>query len=94
MEASLFSILLDETTDVSHIKQASFVVCYVTSVGRYTTGQPTWCVSGPYKGLQSRIQKQNEKALYVHVHCLNSVIEESAKSSIHFVDFFLVAEEL
>lgn len=41
-----------------------------------------------YKGLQSRIHKQNEKAMYVHAHCLNLVLVESAKSSIHFVSFF------
>lgn len=47
-------------------------------------------MNGPYKGLQSRIQKQKEKALYVHchAHCLNLVLVESAKSSIHFVSFF------
>lgn len=53
-------------------------------------------MSGPYKGLQSRIQKQNEKALYVHCHAhsLNLVLVESAKSSIHFVSFFTIVEKL
>lgn len=47
-------------------------------------------MSGMYKGLQSRIRAHNEKALYVHcqAHCLNLVLVESAKSSIHFVTFF------
>lgn len=53
-------------------------------------------MSGPYKGLQSRIQKQNEKALYVHchAHCLNLVLVESTKSSIHFVSFLTIVEKL
>lgn len=29
MEASLFSILFDEATDVSHVEKASFIVRYV-----------------------------------------------------------------
>ncbi len=132
-EASIFSILLDETTDVSHIEQVCFVVRYVhdmTIKERFiqlcdvqsTTGEQLenlvmnllkenqlkvedihgQCydgaanMSGPYKGLQSRIQKQNEKALYVHCHAhsLNLVLVESAKSSIHFVSFFTIVEKL
>ena len=132
-EASQFSILLDETTDVSHIEQVSFVVQYVhnmTIKERFvqlcdvasTTGEALENVvmklleqnnlniqdvcgqgydgaanmSGCYNGLQSRIQKQNERALYVHchAHCLNLVLVESAKSNKHFVDFFTVVERL
>lgn len=132
-EASIFSIMLDETTDVSHIEQVSFVVRYVhdmTIKERFlqlsdvqsTTGEALETLvmklleenelkvedirgqgydgaanmSGRYKGLQSRIQRQNGKALYVHchAHCLNLILVESAKSSIHFVDFFTVVEKL
>ncbi|XP_030214602.1 zinc finger MYM-type protein 1-like isoform X3 [Gadus morhua] len=132
-EASQFSILLDETTDVSHIEQVSFVVRYVhnmTIKERFvqlcdvasTTGEALENVvmklleqnnlniqdvcgqgydgaanmSGRYNGLQSRIQKQNERALYVHchAHCLNLILVESAKSNKHFVDFFTVVERL
>ncbi len=40
-------------------------------------------MSGHYKGLQSRILRQNPKALYVHcqAHSLNLVLVESAKSN-------------
>ncbi len=53
-------------------------------------------MSGPFKGLQSRIQKQNEYALYVHchAHCLNLVLVERAKSSTHFASFFTIVEKL
>lgn len=53
-------------------------------------------MSGHYKGLQSRILKQNPKALYVHcqAHCLNLVLIESAKSNICFVNFFNLIEKL
>ncbi|XP_066962146.1 zinc finger MYM-type protein 1-like [Macrobrachium rosenbergii] len=46
-------------------------------------------MSGIYNGLQSRLQRQNPKALYVHchAHCLNLVLVESAKSSIQFITF-------
>ncbi len=112
-EAKIFSILLDETTDVSQSEQVSFVVrffhdmqikerfiqvCQVKS----TTGQDLEEVvmallsenglnaenirgqgydgaanmSASYKGLQARLQRQNEKALFVHchAHCLNLVL--------------------
>lgn len=44
-------------------------------------------MSGRYNGLQSRIQRLNEKALYVHchAHCLNLVLVESAKSNKFFL---------
>lgn len=43
-------------------------------------------MSGRYIGLQSRIQRQNERGLYVHchAHCLNFVLVESAKSNKRF----------
>lgn len=114
MEASLFSILLDETTVVLHIEQASFVVHYVQdmTIKEYfialcdfqtTTGKVleklvileenqlrVEDICGQGTTGQSRVQTQNEMALYVHYHvyCLNLVLMESAKSSIHFVDFF------
>ncbi len=52
-------------------------------------------MSATYKGLQARIQRQNEKALFVHchAHCLNLVLVETAKSSPHFVRFFLFGRE-
>ncbi len=92
METSLFFILLDEITDVSHIEQASFVVRYVHDMTikdhflqlcdvQSTTGEALenlvmeenhlevedmggqGCdgaanMSGHYKRLQSRIQRQ------------------------------------
>lgn len=108
-ESKIFSILLDETTDVSHTEQVSFVVRYVHNMkikerfiqvcnvhstsrdalenlvmalleendlkiedirGQGYDGAAN--MSGHYKGLQSRILKQNPKALYVHcqAHCL------------------------
>ncbi len=47
-------------------------------------------MSASYKGLHARIQRQNEKALFVHchAHCLNLVLVETAKSSPHFVCVF------
>ncbi|XP_066941006.1 zinc finger MYM-type protein 1-like [Macrobrachium rosenbergii] len=53
-------------------------------------------MSGIYNGLQSRLQRQNPKALYVHchAHCLNLVLVESAKSSIQFITFFSLVEKL
>ena len=53
-------------------------------------------MSGIYNGLQSRLHRQNPKALYVHchAHCLNLVLVESAKSSIQFVTFFSLVEKL
>lgn len=53
-------------------------------------------MSASYKGLQARIQSQNEKALYVHchAHCLNQVLVETAKSSLYFVRFFNFVERL
>lgn len=132
-EASSFSILLDESTDVSHVEQVCFVVRYVhdmTIKERFiqlcdiqsTTGEELENIvlyilkenqlkvdyicgqsydgaanmSRPYKELQSRIVQQNEKALYVHchAHCLNLVLVECAKSSIHFLNFFTVVEKL
>ncbi len=53
-------------------------------------------MSASYKGLQARIQRQNEKALFVHchAHCLNLVLVETAKSSPHFVRFFNLVERL
>lgn len=53
-------------------------------------------MSGCYKGLQSRILKQNPKALYVHcqAHCLNLVLVESAKSNMAFLSFFNIVEKL
>lgn len=132
-ESKIFSILLDETTDVSHTEQVSFVVRYVHNMkikerfiqvcnvhstsrdalenlvmvlleendlkiedirGQGYDGAAN--MSGHYKGLQSRILKQNPKALYVHcqAHCLNPVLVESAKSNICFVNFFNLVEKL
>ncbi|XP_068242282.1 zinc finger MYM-type protein 1-like [Palaemon carinicauda] len=53
-------------------------------------------MSGIYNGLQSRLQRQNSKALYIHCHAhsLNLVLVESAKSSIQFVTFFSLVEKL
>ncbi|XP_068219366.1 zinc finger MYM-type protein 1-like [Palaemon carinicauda] len=53
-------------------------------------------MSGIYNGLQSRLQRQNPKALYLHCHAhsLNLVLVESAKSSIQFVTFFSLVEKL
>lgn len=53
-------------------------------------------MSGPYKGLQSRILHLNEKGLYVlyHAHCLNLVLVEVAKVNRHFVSFFNIIEKL
>lgn len=132
-DAEIYSILLDETTDVSHKEQVSFVVRYVHEMEikeRFiqvcnvdtTTGQELENVvlsllqenglemknmrgqgydgaanmSGMYRGLQARIRTHNEKALYVHckAHCLNLVLVESAKSSVHFVTFFNLVEKL
>lgn len=101
-EASLFFVLLNETPDVSHIEQVSFVVRYVHNITvkeRFvqlcdklsTMGEALENVvmelldennlniqdiceqgydgagnmSEYYNGLQSRIQRQNKKALYV-----------------------------
>ncbi len=98
-EAKIFSILLDETTDVSHSQQVSFVVRFVHDMQikerfiqvcqvKSTTGQDLEEVvmallsenglnaenirgqgydgaanmSASYKGLQVRIQRQNEKS--------------------------------
>ncbi|XP_068205252.1 zinc finger MYM-type protein 1-like [Palaemon carinicauda] len=49
-----------------------------------------------YNGLQSRLQRQNPEALYVHFHAhsLNLVLVESAKSSTQFVSFFSLVEKL
>ncbi len=132
-ESKIFSILLDETTDVSHTEQVSFVVRYVHNMkikerfiqvrnvhstsgdalenlvmtlleendlkieniqGQGYDGSAN--MSGHYKGLQSRILRQNPKALYVHcqAHCLNLVLVESAKSNICFVSFFNLVEKL
>lgn len=132
-ESKIFSILLDETTDVSHTEQVSFVVRYVHNMkikerfiqvcnvhstsgdalenlvmtlleendlkienirGQGYDGAAN--MSGHYKGLQSRILRQNPKALYVHcqAHCLNLVLVESAKSNICFVSFFNLVEKL
>ena len=124
---------MDETTDVSHTEQDSFVVRYVydfkiknrfiqVSNVQSTTGEAlekevismlntnnlsiddmrgqgydrAANMSGIYNGLQSRLQRQNPKALYVHchAHCLNLVLVESAKSSIQFVTFFSLVEKL
>jgi len=132
-EANIYSILVDETTDVSHCEQVSFVVRYVfemdvkerflqvCNVSR-TTGEEmektvldllqsndleienmrgqgydgAANMSGQYKGLQSRILQHNAMALYVHchAHCLNLVLVESAKSSLHFITFFNLVEKL
>ncbi|XP_061909661.1 zinc finger MYM-type protein 1-like isoform X2 [Entelurus aequoreus] len=53
-------------------------------------------MSGQYKGLQTRILQHNAKALYVHchAHCLNLVLVESVKSSLHFIAFFNLVEKL
>ncbi|KAJ8395859.1 hypothetical protein AAFF_G00027420 [Aldrovandia affinis] len=53
-------------------------------------------MSGVYRGLQARIRTHNEKALYAHckTHCLNLVLVESSKSSVHFVIFFNLLEKL
>lgn len=42
-----------------------------------------------YKGLQATMQRQNEKALFVHyhAHCLNLVLVDTAKS---FCTFFKI----
>ncbi len=52
-------------------------------------------MSGHYKGLQSRILRQNPKALYVHcqAHCLNLVLVESTMSNIGFVSFINLVEK-
>lgn len=52
-------------------------------------------MSGQYKRLQVLLQ-HNSKALYVHchAHCLNLVLVESAKSSLHFITFFNLVEKL
>ena len=132
-KSKIFSILMDETTDVSHTEQVSFVVRYVHDFKikerfiqvfnvQSTTGEAlekevismlntnnlniddmrgqgydgAANMSGIYNGLQSRLQRQNPKALYVHchAHCLNLVLVESAKSSIQFVTFFSLVEKL
>ncbi|XP_068242196.1 zinc finger MYM-type protein 1-like [Palaemon carinicauda] len=126
-KSKIFSILMDETTDVSHTEQVSFVVIYVHDFKikehfiqvfnvQSTTGEAlekevismlnknnlniddmrgqgndgAANMSGIYNGLQSRLQKQNPKALHVHCHAhsLNLVSVESAKSSTHFAAFF------
>ncbi len=53
-------------------------------------------MSASYKGLQARIQRQNEEALFVHCHAhgLNLVLVETDKSSPHFVRFFNLVERL
>ncbi|XP_068235844.1 uncharacterized protein [Palaemon carinicauda] len=53
-------------------------------------------MSGIYNGLQSRLQRLNPKALYVHCHAhsLNLVLVESAKSRTQFVTFFSMVEKL
>ncbi|KAK0134978.1 Zinc finger MYM-type protein 1 [Merluccius polli] len=133
MEVKIYSILVDETTDVSHCEQVSFVVRYVSEMDvkeRFlqvcnvstTTGEEmektvldllqmndlqienmrgqgydgAANMSGQYKGLQTRILQHNAKALYVHcyAHCLNLVLVESAKSSLHFITFFNLVEKL
>lgn len=132
-KSKIFSILMDETTDVSHTEQVSFVVRYVHDFKikerfiqvfnvQSTTGEAlekevismlntnnlniddmrgqgydgAANMSGIYNGLQSRLQRQNPKALYVHCHAhsLNLVLVESAKSSIQFVTFFSLVEKL
>ncbi len=51
---------------------------------------------GQYRGLHSRILQHNDKALYVHcqAHCLNLVLVEAAKSSLHFITFFNLVQKL
>uniref|UniRef100_A0A669EY62 DUF4371 domain-containing protein n=1 Tax=Oreochromis niloticus TaxID=8128 RepID=A0A669EY62_ORENI len=132
-ECETFSIMMDETTDVSHTEQVSFVVRYVHNMEikerflqvcnvESTTGNAleklviallkennlkidnirgqgydgAANMSGRFKGLQSRIQKKNPKALYVHcqAHCLNLVLVESAKSNMCFVSFFNLIKKL
>jgi len=123
-EAKIFSILLHETTDVSHSEQVLFVVRFVHDIQinerfiqlchvKSTTGKDLeevvltlWSENGlnaenirgqgydcpfnmsaSYKGLQARIQSQNEKAPYghCHTHYLNLVLVETTNSSAHFV---------
>lgn len=132
-EANIYSVLIDETTDVSHCEQVSLVVRYVYQMEvkeRFvqvcnvskTTGEEmektvldllknnglqiqnmrgqgydgAANMSGQYRGLQSRILQHNEKALYVHcqAHCLNLVLVEAAKSSLHFITFFNLVQKL
>lgn len=122
-EANIYSVLIDETADVSHCEQVSFVVRYVYEMEvkecflqvcnvSKTTGEEmaktvldllknkgydgAANMSGQYRGLQSRILNHNNKDLYVHcqAHCLNVVLVESAKSSLHFITFFNLVEKL
>ncbi|XP_068205233.1 zinc finger MYM-type protein 1-like [Palaemon carinicauda] len=53
-------------------------------------------MNGIYDGLQSRLQRQNPKALYVHFHAhsLDLVLVKSAKSSTQFVTFISLVEKL
>ena len=72
-EAKFFSLLVDETPDIAHQEQVSFIVRYVDSKcairGQGYDGAAS--MSGQYSGLQSRIAAENEKAIYVHCHAHN-----------------------
>jgi len=62
------------------LEQNNFNIQYVCGQGYDGAAN----MSGHYNGLHSRIQRQNERALYVHchAHCLNLVLVESAQQAL------------
>lgn len=78
-------------------RRKQFWTCYrwmtyrlKTCVVKATMALPIWVVN------RKDCKQHSAKALYVHchAHCLNLVLAESAKSSLHFITFFNLVEKL
>ena len=80
MNACFFSLLGDETKDVSKVEQLAIVIWYVDM---------QYMSDFSRSGVQTRIREKAPQALYVHcnAHCLNLCLAEST-------EFFILLETL
>ena len=98
--SEVFSIMADETKDVSKSEQISFTLRYYYNVNKNNLiGQAydgAAVMSCKHSGVQARIKEQAKFAFYIHcsAHCLNLVLVDVVKNVPETGVFLFVTEPL